>query len=338
MVCLDWTSPRPFNSVACPTSEHRSPQGVSAFEILFEIPPVPRFRSSCYIAAGSAGTSNRRRWPAHARIQNKVNREKLMGRLEGKSVIITGAGSGIGRAASLLFTKEGAKLIAVDRTEGVKETVEQVRKAGGTAEAVMADAGSEKDVMAFIDKAVSSYGRLDAIWANAGISGGLVPLAEQTVEHWQEILRINLIGPFLAIKYAMPHMIKQKYGSIVCTASVAGLKAGASGHPYAASKAGVISLVQTTAYSLSGTGVRINAVCPGLIETGMTKPIFDNAKERGTQDKIGQLNPLKRPGQPHELAAMGLFLASDDASYVNGQAIPVDGGLTASMPYTGKPI
>ena len=99
-----------------------------------------------------------------------------MGRLEGKSVIITGAGSGIGRAASLLFTKEGAKLIAVDRTEGVKETVEQVRKAGGTAEAVMADAGSEKDVIAFIDKAVSAYGRLDAIWANAGISGGLVPL------------------------------------------------------------------------------------------------------------------------------------------------------------------
>jgi NAD(P)-dependent dehydrogenase (short-subunit alcohol dehydrogenase family) len=269
---------------------------------------------------------------------NHTTREKLMGRLEGKSVIITGAGSGIGRAASLLFTKEGARLIAVDRTEGVKETVEQVRKAGGTAEAVIADAGSEQDVMAFIDRAVSSYGRLDAIWANAGISGGLVPLAEQTVEHWQEILRINLIGPFLAIKYSMPHMIKQKYGSIVCTASVAGLKSGASGHPYASSKAGVISLVQTTAYSLSGTGVRINAVCPGLIETGMTKPVFDRAKERGTADKIGQLNPLKRAGQPHELAAMGLFLASDDASYVNGQAIPVDGGLTASMPHAGKPI
>jgi len=261
-----------------------------------------------------------------------------MGRLEGKSVIITGAGSGIGRAAALLFTKEGAKLIAVDRSEAVNDTVEQVRKAGGTAEAVMADAGSEKDVIGFIDKALSAYGRLDAIWANAGISGGLVPLAEQTVEHWQEILRINLIGPFLAIKYAMPHMVSQKSGAIVLTASVAGLKSGASGHPYAASKAGVISLVQTTAYSLSGTGVRINAVCPGLIETGMTKPLFDNARQRGTEQKIGQLNPLKRAGQPHELAAMGLFLASDEASYVNGQAIPVDGGLTASMPYAGKPV
>ncbi|MGY8666647.1 SDR family oxidoreductase [Bradyrhizobium sp. UFLA05-109] len=261
-----------------------------------------------------------------------------MGRLQGKSVIITGAGSGIGRAASLLFTKEGARLIAVDRSEGVKETVEEIKRAGGTAEAMMADAGSEKDVMAVIDKAVKTHGRLDVIWANAGVSGGLIPLAEQTVEHWQEVLRVNLIGPFLAVKYAMPHMVQQQSGAIVLTASVAGLKAGASGHPYAASKAGVISLVQTTAYSLSGTGVRINAVCPGLIETGMTKPIFDRAKERGTADKIGQLNPLKRPGQPHELAAMGLFLASDEASYVNGQAFPVDGGLTASMPYTGKPV
>jgi len=261
-----------------------------------------------------------------------------MGRLEGKSIIITGAGSGIGRAASLLFTKEGARLIAVDRSEGVKETAKLVTDAGGIVEAVMADAGSETDVKAFVDRAVSTYGKLDAIWANAGVSGGLMPLAEQTVEHWQEVLRINLIGPFLAIKHSIPHMTKQGSGSIVCTASVAGLKAGASGHPYGASKAGVISLVQTTAYSLSGTGVRINAVCPGLIETGMTKPVFDRAKERGTQDKIGQLNPLKRAGQPHELAAMGLFLASDESSYVNGQAIPVDGGLTASMPYTGKPV
>ena len=256
-----------------------------------------------------------------------------MGRLEGKSVIITGAGSGIGRAASLLFTKEGAKLIAVDRTEGVKETVEQVRKAGGTAEAVMADAGSEKDVIAFIDRAVSAYGRLDAIWANAGISGGLVPLAEQTVEHWQEILRINLIGPFLAIKHAAPHMVSQKQGSIVLTASVAGLRANAGGNPYSASKAGVISLVQTAANSLYGTGVRVNAICPGLIETGMTEPIFERARERGTHEKIGQLNPLTRYGNPEEIAAVAAFLASDEASYVNGQAIAVDGGLSSTHPF-----
>ena len=257
-----------------------------------------------------------------------------MGRLEGKSVIITGAGSGIGRAASLLFTKEGAKLIAVDRAEGVKETVEQVRKAGGTAEAVMADAGSEKDVIAFIDKAISAYGKLDAIWANAGISGGLVPLAEQTVEHWQEVLRVNLIGPFLAIKHAAPLMVRQGAGSIICTASVAGLRANAGGNPYSASKAGVISLVQTAANSLYGTGVRVNAICPGLIETGMTQPIFERARERGTHEKIGQLNPLTRYGNPEEIAAVAAFLASDEASYVNGQAIAVDGGLSSTHPFT----
>src|SRR5262249_51091031 len=125
---------------------------------------------------------------ANAAPWQQVGRRTSMGRLEGKSVIITGAGSGIGRAASLLFAKEGARLIAVDGSEGVNETVAQVKTAGGTADAVMADAGSEKDVIGFIDKALSAYGRLDAIWANAGISGGLVPLAEQTVEHWQEIL------------------------------------------------------------------------------------------------------------------------------------------------------
>src|SRR6201994_5031975 len=159
-------------------------------------------------------------------MQRAIGRTR-MGRLEGKSVIITGAGSGIGRAASLLFAKEGAKLIAVDRSESVQETEKLVSDAGGTIEAMRLDAGSENDVKAYIARAVSKYGRLDAIWANAGVSGGLVPLADQTVEHWQEILRINLIGPFLAIKHSIPHMIAQKYGSIVCTASVAGLKSGA---------------------------------------------------------------------------------------------------------------
>ena len=261
-----------------------------------------------------------------------------MGRLQDKSIIITGAGSGIGRAASLLFAQEGAKLVAVDRADSVNGTVEEIRKAGGTAQAVMADVGSESEVAAFVDRAVQAYGKLDVIWANAGISGGAKPIAEQTAELWQEVLRVNLIGAFLAVKYASAHMVKQQSGSIICTASVAGLKANAGGHPYSASKAGIISLVQTAAYSLSGTGVRINAVCPGLIETGMTKLVFERARARGTADKIGQINPLKRAGQPHEIAVMGLFLASDEASYVNGQAFPVDGGLTASMPYAGKSI
>jgi NAD(P)-dependent dehydrogenase (short-subunit alcohol dehydrogenase family) len=261
-----------------------------------------------------------------------------MPRLAGKSIVITGAASGIGRAACLLFAAEGARLVAVDRSPAVHETANAVRAAGGTAHAIEADAGLEPDVLAFINQTLTHYGRLDGVWANAGVSGGLLPLAEQTPEHWKEILRINLIGPFLAVKHAAPIMAGQGGGAILCTASVAALRAGASGHPYAASKAGVVSLVQTTAYSLTGTGVRINAICPGLIETGMTQPIFERARQRGTAAKIGQLNPLQRAGQPHEIAAMGLFLLSDDASYVNGQAVPVDGGLSASLPYAGKPI
>ena len=259
-----------------------------------------------------------------------------MGRLSGKRTIVTGAGSGIGRASAQIFAAEGAAVLAVDRSEAaVAETVAAITAAGGRAVALAADAGSEADVAAYVARAVAEFGGLDVIYANAGISGGLVPLFEQSVEHWQEILRVNLIGPFLAIKHAAPHMIAQGHGSIICTASVAGLRANAGGNPYSASKAGVISLVQTSAdYPLYGTGVRINAICPGLIESGMTQPIFDRARAHGSADRIGQLNPLQRHGEPREIAAMALFLASDEASYVNGQAIAVDGGLSSTHPFT----
>jgi len=257
-----------------------------------------------------------------------------MGRLAGKRAIITGAGSGIGRASAVLFAREGAKIVAVDRMEeAVDETAALVREAGGEVTSVAADAGDEEAVKAIVDLCLEKYDGLDAVYANAGVSGGMVPIAEQSADYWQEILRINLIGPFLAIKHASPHMIAQKKGSIVCTASVAGLRANAGGLPYSASKAGVVSLVQTTANMLYGTNVRINAVCPGLIETGMTKPLFDGARARGSEDKIGQLNPMARYGQPEEIANMALFLASDDASYVNGQAIPVCGGLSSTHPF-----
>lgn len=257
-----------------------------------------------------------------------------MGRLQGKRAIVTGAGSGIGRASAKLFAAEGAAVLAVDKVPAaVEETAAEIKATGGKAIAVAADAGVEKEVQAFIQKAVKELGGLDVFYANAGISGGLVPLLEQTVELWQEILRVNLIGPFLAIKHAAPLMTRQGKGSIICTASVAALRANAGGTPYAASKAGVVSLVQTAANALAGTGVRVNAICPGLIETGMTRPLFERAREHGTEGKIGQLNPLQRPGAPAEIAAMALFLASEDASYVNGQAIAVDGGLSSTHPF-----
>lgn len=260
-----------------------------------------------------------------------------MRRLEGKRAIVTGAGSGIGRASARLFASEGASVVAVDRSrDALEETVALIKDDGGNAIVMPADAADEKDVKAYVDKAVSAFGGVDTIFANAGISGGLVPLMEQSTAMWTEILRVNLIGPFLAIQNVVPHMVQQGSGTIICTASVAGLRANAGGHPYSASKAGVISLVQTTASSLAGTGVRINAVCPGLIETGMTKPIFDYAKGRGTTEKLGQVNPMQRHGEPHEIASMALFLASDDSSYVNGQAIAVDGGLSSTHPFVGR--
>jgi NAD(P)-dependent dehydrogenase (short-subunit alcohol dehydrogenase family) len=132
-------------------------------------------------------------------------------------------------------------------------------------------------------------------------------------------------------------MAEKGRGSIILTASVAGLRANAGGSPYSASKAGVISLAQTAANSLLGSGVRVNAICPGLIETGMTRELFEAARQRGTDRKIGQLNPLQRAGAPAEIAAMALFLASDESSYVNGQAFPVDGGLSSTLPFT-RPI
>jgi NAD(P)-dependent dehydrogenase (short-subunit alcohol dehydrogenase family) len=212
-------------------------------------------------------------------------------------------------------------------------STDAIIKAGGHAVALVKDVSSEADVESYIQAAVREHGGLDIVYANAGISGGLRPYDDITAQDWMNILSINLIGAFLAIKYAARVMVPQgRGGSIICTASVAGLRSGAGGPPYSASKAGVISLVQTSANQFAGTGIRINAICPGLIETGMTQPIFERARAHGAEQKIGQLNPLRRYGVASEIASAALFLASDDASYVNGQALAVDGGLSSSLP------
>jgi NAD(P)-dependent dehydrogenase (short-subunit alcohol dehydrogenase family) len=253
-------------------------------------------------------------------------------RFKGKSVIVTGAASGIGRASARLFAAEGASVIAADKSPAVAETVDAIKKAGGEGFALEMDAGNSGDVQKLIDLALKTNGRIDVIYANAGISGGTPNIFEQTEDQWKTILQVNLIGPMLAIQIGAPHMIKQGGGAIVCTASVAGLRHGAGSPAYSASKAGVISLVSLAANNLAGTNVRVNGICPGLIETGMTRQIFDRAREKGTDDRIGQLNALRRAGQPEEIAKVALFLASDDASYVNGQVLPVDGGLSSSLP------
>jgi NAD(P)-dependent dehydrogenase (short-subunit alcohol dehydrogenase family) len=242
-----------------------------------------------------------------------------MGRLADKVAIVTGAASGIGQASVELFRSEGAIVVGADLSDGADVTM---------------DAGSEGDVRALVERVAHDHGGLDIFFANAGISGGLASIAEQSAADWAEILRVNLIGPFLAIKYAVPQMKLGGGGSIICTASVAGLRSGAGGAAYSASKAGVISLVQTACQQLTGTGIRVNAICPGLIETGMTRPMYDLARAAGKEHRIGRLNPLQRGGEPDEIAQAALFLASDESSYVNGTALVVDGGLSSSHPTT----
>jgi len=257
-----------------------------------------------------------------------------MARFTDKSIIVTGAGSGIGRAAAMAFAAEGGRVLVADLTDGADATADAIRQAGGTAEALRIDAGSEADVVRAIDLACERFGGLDIMFANAGISGGMANIFDTDVALITDVLRVNLIGPFLAIKHAAPKIASRGGGAIVLTASVAGIRSGAGSPAYSASKAGVINLAAVAAQQLSGSNVRVNAICPGLTETGMTKPTFDYAREAGKMDRVGRLNPLRRGAQPEELAKVALVLASDDASYVNGQALAVDGGLSSSHPVT----
>ncbi|XAO24390.1 hypothetical protein I312_103190 [Cryptococcus bacillisporus CA1280] len=254
------------------------------------------------------------------------------GRLKGKVGIITGVGPevGIGTAASKLFSKEGTSSL-VSTIQGPKSPL-----------------------------TLEEEGHFDFFFANAGISqiakpvkannGNIMsfsrPLKDVEEDEFNEIMRINALGVFVAIKYASVAMAKLcpekgksiPGGSIVLTASIAGLKANAGPIPYSASKAAVISMAQTAAYALTGLNIRVNAVCPGLIETDMTKPLFDFVRANGHDSKIGQLNPTLRQGIGHEVAQLALFLVSDESSYVNGQALAVDGGLSASVPYVRSKI
>lgn len=257
-----------------------------------------------------------------------------MAQLEGKRAVVTGAASGIGRATSLLFAAHGARLVIVDRTaEELGELAAEIEEAGGSVVMLTGDISDESTAENIVETCTEEFGSIDIYYANAGISGELLPLTRYSADAMQRVLAVNLLGPMLAIKHAAPAMIEGGGGSILMTASVAGLGGNAGPAVYSATKAGVINLAKSAASELIGTNVRVNAICPGLIETGMTRFLFDSAREKGTLEKVGQLNPLSRHGAPEEIAAAALFLAGEASSYVNGQAIVVDGGLSASLPF-----
>lgn len=261
------------------------------------------------------------------------------GRLQGKVAVITGAASGIGRAAAELFAREQARLLIADYDDaGLKETLQRVEALGGEIDALRTDVSREQEVKTLIERALSRYSRVDVLCNNAGVVGDMAEPENQDASIWHRVLEVNLMGTVYGTKYVTSHMKEQRSGAIVNTSSVAGIRSGAGGNAYSASKAAIINFTQTSACDLGAFNIRVNAVCPGLIETGMTKPVFDYAREAGKEHKLGSRCELRRYGKPEEVARVIAFLASEDASYITGQALAVDGGNTASLNLPGMKL
>jgi NAD(P)-dependent dehydrogenase (short-subunit alcohol dehydrogenase family) len=245
--------------------------------------------------------------------------------LEGKVAIVTGGGSGFGKATSILFAKEGAKVAVVDYNEdGARKTAEEIKNAGGEAIYVKADVSKEEDVKRFVEETVKAFGKLDIIFNNAGI---YVPgnAEEQKTEDWDRIIDVNLRGVFFGCKYAIPEMKKNGGGVIINTASAAALIGFPEGIAYAASKGGIVALTRAVAVDYAKAGIRANVICPGTSETPITQQLL--ADEQFRQAFLAPI-PMGRFGQPDDIAKAALFLASDLSSYITGATLPVDGGWT----------
>ena len=248
-------------------------------------------------------------------------------RFAGRGILVTGAGSGIGRAAAQLFANEGGRVVVVDQDENeAQATVTSIRQAGGEALAIGADVSREADCRGMVERALAAYGRLHVAFNNAGIGASGFAVADEEEVTWSRVIDVNLKGIFLAMKYEIPAMVSAGGGAIVNTASVAGLVGERGIGAYAASKHGVVGLTRTAALDYIGRGVRINAVCPGATRTQILANWFQDPK---VESFILSRHPIGRIAEPEEIARAVLFLASDDASFIVGQALAVDGGLTA---------
>jgi len=251
-----------------------------------------------------------------------------MGKLDGRVAIVTGGASGIGKASADLFAREGAKVVVCDWDErGGMDTVTAICSAGGEATFVRTDVSNEADVRSMVTSTVERYGRLDVLFNNAGIEGHMgVPTGETSLEDWNRVIAVNLTGVFLGCRYAIPEMLKNGGGSIVNNASVAGMVGFAGIPAYCASKGGVVQLTKTTALEYATQGIRVNCLCPGVIDTPMVRRA---APSDADVAGYSAMEPVGRLGRPEEVAALALFLAADDSSFITGAIIPVDGGFVA---------
>jgi NAD(P)-dependent dehydrogenase (short-subunit alcohol dehydrogenase family) len=248
--------------------------------------------------------------------------------LRGKVALVTGAASGIGRAAALAFASAGARVVVADvAREAGERTVGEIRAAAGDAIFVACDVSRAPEVEAMVAEAVATYGRLDCAFNNAGIGLTYTPLHELDEERWQRILAVNLTGVWLCMKYEIRQMLTQGGGAIVNTASIDGLSGAAGLADYVASKHGVVGLTRTAALEYATRGIRVNAVCPGMIRTPMVEAGIRERPE--LEARLIAQEPVGRLGTPEEIAAAAVWLCSDAASFVTGHAMPVDGGFLA---------
>jgi len=252
----------------------------------------------------------------------------MAGLVNGKVALVTGGGSGIGRATALTFAREGAKVVVADVViDGGEETVRLIKAAGGEAIFIKTDVSKAAEIEAMVQTAISTYGRLDCAHNNAGIEGATGRTADYTEENWDRVISINLTGVWLCMKYEIPQMLKQGGGAIVNTASDAGLLGVPQMPAYVASKHGVVGLTKTAALEYAKSGIRVNAVCPGVINTPMVARI--TSQRPGRAERMAAAEPVGRMGKPEEIAEAVVWLCSDAASFVTGLPMSVDGGIAA---------